>query len=58
MPIFEYKCDCGLVFEKIVKHNDRNEPQECECGKLAAKIPISQCSFQLKGKWFKTGGEY
>lgn len=58
MPIYEYKCQCDKIFEKLVKYEDRNRCQNCECGKPAMRIPISKSSFQLKGKWFKTSGEY
>lgn len=58
MPIHEYKCECGKVIEKIVKHSERDNPQICECGKEAKRVPISLSSFDLKGKWFKNSGEY
>lgn len=58
MPIYEYRCPCDKVFEKLVKYSDRDKPQTCECGKQSNRVPISQTSFQLKGKWFKTSGEY
>jgi putative FmdB family regulatory protein len=58
MPMYEYKCKCGQVFERIVKLSDKDRSQKCNCGLQAERIPISRSSFQLKGNWFKTTGEY
>lgn len=29
MPIYEYRCECGVQFEKPVKFSDREKPQRC-----------------------------
>ena len=38
MPVYEYKCECGNIFEKNVPLAEYKEPQPCpECGKLCEK---------------------
>lgn len=58
MPIYEYKCSCGEVFERMVKLKEADHLQKCECGKKAKRVEISGSSFRLKGNWFKTTGNY
>lgn len=61
MPIYEFACECGHITEKLIRTSNKEidwEFQKCEvCGELAPRI-ISQGSFKLKGKWFKSSGEY
>ena len=54
MPVYEFKCQCGLVTERLVKIGV--EEIKCpKCGGKAKRI-ISLCSFVLKGKgWAKDG---
>lgn len=48
MPIFEYQCECGNVFEKL-EMSSRPEMVECKkCGKMSKRI-MSSCSFDVKG---------
>lgn len=35
MPVYEYKCQCGLQFERVLKIAQCDEPQRCNCGKPA-----------------------
>lgn len=53
MPIYEYKCECGNIFEKRVDKMDNyayyKEPCP-KCNQLATKI-IGRTSFVLKGSW-------
>jgi putative FmdB family regulatory protein len=61
MPLYEYKCNCGAIQEKLVSHSateDEKERAHCkECRGVAKRI-ISLGSFELKGNWFKTKGKY
>lgn len=59
MPIFEYRCEEGHQFEKLVPSSqDENEPVPCkECGEEAKRI-LSPSNFVLKGNWFKNKGRY
>jgi len=34
MPIYEYKCKCGIEGEKILPLSEFNHPQTCVCGKV------------------------
>lgn len=61
MPIFEFSCDtCEKRIEKILSFEEsENYKNVCDCGKgTMRKVPISNCNFSLKGKWFKTTGSY
>lgn len=56
MPIYEYECECGKVFDAIQGIND--EPLTvCECGKEGClKKKVSRSTFKLKGSgWAKDG---
>ena len=34
MPLYDYKCECGVVSERVVNQSDINN-QECpKCGKI------------------------
>lgn len=62
MPLYEYECnDCKTITTKLINHSasdDEKDYQECtHCGEVAHRR-ISSCSFELKGKWFKTTGSY
>lgn len=37
MPIYEYKCKCGTLFERHLPVDKYQEPQTCECGNVAEK---------------------
>ena len=32
MPVYEYKCECGVAKEAILDYEERNEPQAQTCG--------------------------
>lgn len=52
MPLYEFKCECGQVVEKLAKMG--TEETECECGKQA-HLQLSTGSFHLKGTgWYAT----
>jgi len=36
MPIYQFKCECGIEFEREFKMSDKHLAL-CECGKLAKK---------------------
>lgn len=38
MPIFEYRCDCGMRFERLVPR-DHAAPDCPECGGATRKVP-------------------
>lgn len=38
MPIYQYKCDCGKVYDEFMSMADRKERIKCECGKFAKFI--------------------
>lgn len=55
MPIYEYKCECGCVFEYI-KLGDDNEIKCPVCGSRKIEKIISLSTFVLKGDgWSNTG---
>lgn len=59
MPLYEYHCNkCDTVFEKIVKFDESEETQKCNCGNEVKRKRISKSNFKLKGKWFKNNQEY
>lgn len=37
MPIYEFQCECGKRFDRLLKLADYKEPQYCDCGKQASK---------------------
>lgn len=55
----EYICKntkCNHKQEFIEKHSSRKKRICDKCKSLMEKIKISLGSFQLKGRWYKTGG--
>lgn len=54
MPVYEFECKCGYVFEELVRMD--TDASECpHCQKKAKKI-MSTCSFELKGGgWYADG---
>jgi putative FmdB family regulatory protein len=54
MPVYEFECSCGHVFEALVPMDTGT--RECpKCSQKAKKI-LSSCSFELKGGgWFADG---
>lgn len=36
--IYEYECQCGRLFERVLPVSRYDEPQTCECGKVASKL--------------------
>ena len=67
MPIYIIKCeDCKCLSEMLVKFSQVDENNNVtenicpHCGKeKLTKLPsLEGGSFQLKGKWFKTTGDY
>lgn len=49
MPMYQFKCECGIEFEREFKMNDKHLAL-CECGKLAKKL------FTAVPAHFKGGG--
>ncbi|MQA12704.1 MAG: zinc ribbon domain-containing protein [Pseudonocardiaceae bacterium] len=47
MPIYEYRCECGVRFEQLVQRTDAAAPGCPRCGGDTAKIPSS---FALGGR--------
>jgi putative FmdB family regulatory protein len=38
LPVYEYKCSSGHIFEDFRKMEDRDEILRCKCGKLGKRI--------------------
>ncbi|MBR9982094.1 MAG: zinc ribbon domain-containing protein [Desulfatitalea sp.] len=55
MPVYEFECKCGHVFEELVPMGtDSRKCPHCK-GKQAKKI-MSTCTFELKGGgWYADG---
>ena len=52
MPIYEYECSCGKVFEKLESINSQEKTAPCpQCG-ATAKRKISVSSYHLTGSGF------
>lgn len=55
MPLYEYKCPCGRVFEELQTMRDP-APQCPTCEGQGAVKQIAGTQFQLKGQgWAKDG---
>jgi len=54
MPVYEFECKCGRIFEELVPMG--TDVHKCPaCAKKAKKI-MSYCSFELKGGgWYADG---
>lgn len=37
MPTYEYRCECGLNFERWCNVSERHD-QQCECGRTATQV--------------------
>lgn len=55
MPVYEFECRCGHVFEELVPMGTRN--YQCpQCKNQDARKIISPCAFELKGGgWYADG---
>jgi putative FmdB family regulatory protein len=55
MPVYEFQCKCGHVFEELVPMG--TESHQCpHCRKEEAKKIMSACTFELKGSgWYADG---
>ncbi|MBQ3033940.1 MAG: zinc ribbon domain-containing protein [Deferribacterales bacterium] len=52
MPIYEYQCSCGNIFEKLESINSQDKEASCpKCGNTA-KRKISLSSYHLTGSGF------
>lgn len=52
MPLYEFKCECGEVIEKLVPMGTTK--YICSCGKIAEQ-QMSRGSFKLNGTgWYET----
>ena len=38
MPVYEYRCEVGHVFERILPVADYQVPQSCHCGQVGQKV--------------------
>lgn len=47
MPIYEYKCECGIEKETILSYDESDQPQACACGKVMQR-KVSRCGFKSK----------
>lgn len=55
MPVYEFECKCGHVFEDLVPMGTETHPCPVCKGKKAKKI-MSTCTFELKGGgWYADG---
>jgi putative FmdB family regulatory protein len=43
VPIYAYLCPCGKEFDRFLKLAEYDQPQTCDCGKVATKLfkPVS-----------------
>ncbi|MEL7340919.1 MAG: FmdB family zinc ribbon protein [Bacteroidota bacterium] len=47
MPLYDYQCySCGLLFEKVVRVENREQKQKCSCGEMAEFV-ASESSYQF-----------
>ncbi|MBT8342615.1 MAG: zinc ribbon domain-containing protein [Desulfatitalea sp.] len=55
MPVYEFECQCGHMFEELVPMNTKS--RQCpQCGAQEAKKILSACTFELKGGgWYADG---
>ena len=55
MPVYEFECKCGHVFEELVPMGTK--ASECpQCHNKKAKKIMSPCTFELKGGgWYADG---
>lgn len=55
MPVYEFECKCGNVFEELVPMDTKSFPCP-KCNKEKAKKIMSPCTFELKGGgWYADG---
>lgn len=56
MPLYTYQCDnCGVVFERQQKFDDKPIKRCPECGKSAVRRVIQPAGIIFKGSgWYKT----
>lgn len=38
MPVYEWACECGARFEKVLPYAQSGAPQRCACGKEARRV--------------------
>jgi putative FmdB family regulatory protein len=38
VPTYEYQCQCGAQFERVLPIAQYDQPQVCECGRTAEKL--------------------
>lgn len=55
MPVYEFECKCGHVFEQLVPMG--TQTHQCPvCKKEEAQKIMSACTFELKGGgWYADG---
>lgn len=55
MPVYEFECKCGHVFEELVPMG--TEKCQCpNCKRQEVKKIMSTCTFELKGGgWYADG---
>ena len=57
MPIYEYRCKkCDHSFEKLMRHNERDDTQLCPKCENKTKRIVSKSSFSLKGGGWASDG--
>ena len=55
MPVYEFECKCGHVFEDLVPMGTKTHQCPVCKGEKAKKI-LSTCTFELKGGgWYADG---
>jgi len=55
MPLYEFKCECGNTFDKVMKMKSNSSKALCSCGKWAKRkfsCPnlVTDTSFCMTGK--------
>lgn len=41
MPTYSYRCECGALFDRILRLKDFDTPQMCACGKQASRVIVA-----------------
>jgi len=55
MPVYEFECKCGHVYEELVPMDTKSYPCP-KCHKEKGKKIMSTCTFELKGGgWYADG---
>lgn len=65
MPVYEYLCDAGHNFDRVLRLAEYDTPQTCECGAAAARqisapmfaVDIPAYQSPVTGRWINSRAE-